>query len=201
MKEIALHLLDLAENSVSANANQIRIQVIEDLATDRLRLSLQDNGKGMTAEMVQQVCDPFFTSRTTRKVGLGIPLLKAAAQACNGDLSIISQPGNGTRIDIDFQHSHIDRMPLGDLSDTVLSLIVAHPEVNWQLDYQAFGAKKDALGSFEFDDEPVKEILDGVPLCEPEVLTYLRATLTEGIQNVQAQVTANSSGINILGGM
>lgn len=201
MKEIALHLLDLAENSVSANANQIKIQVIEDLAADRLQLSLRDNGKGMTAEMVQQVCDPFFTSRTTRKVGLGIPLLKAAAQACNGDLNIVSQPGNGTCIDIDFQHSHIDRMPLGDLSDTLLSLIVAHPEVNWQLDYQAFGVDKDTLGSFEFDDEPVKEVLDGVPLCEPEVLTYLRATLTEGIQSVQAQVAANSSGINILSSM
>lgn len=190
MKEIALHLLDLAENSVAADASQIKIQVTEDLDADRLRLSLLDNGKGMSAEMAQQVSDPFFTSRTTRKVGLGIPLLKAAAQACNGDLSIHSQIGKGTRIDVDFQHSHIDRMPLGNLGETMLNLIVSHPEINWLLDYQALGQGKNLLASFDFDDQPVKEILDGISLCEPEVLSYLRGALKEGILSVQEQVEA-----------
>jgi hypothetical protein len=190
MREIALHLLDLAENSVAADASQIKIQVTEDLDADRLRLSLLDNGKGMSAEMAQQVSDPFFTSRTTRKVGLGIPLLKAAAQACNGDLSIHSQVGKGTRIDVDFQHSHIDRMPLGNLGETLLNLIVSHPEINWLLDYKALGQGNNLLASFDFDDQPVKEILDGISLCEPEVLSYLRGALKEGIQSVQEQVEA-----------
>jgi hypothetical protein len=190
MREIALHLLDLAENSVAAGASQIKIQVTEDLVADRLRLSLLDNGKGMSAEMAQQVSDPFFTSRTTRKVGLGIPLLKAAAQACNGDLSIHSRVEKGTRIDVDFQHSHIDRMPLGNLGETMLNLIVSHPEINWLLDYKALGQGNNLLASFDFDDQPVKEILDGISLCEPEVLSYLRGAIIEGIQSVQEQVEA-----------
>lgn len=190
MREIALHLLDLAENSVAAGASQIKIQVTEDLVADRLRLSLLDNGKGMSAEMAQQVSDPFFTSRTTRKVGLGIPLLKAAAQACNGDLSIHSRIEKGTRIDVDFQHSHIDRMPLGNLGETMLNLIVSHPEINWLLDYKALGQGNNLLASFDFDDQPVKEILDGISLCEPEVLSYLRGAIIEGIQSVQEQVEA-----------
>jgi hypothetical protein len=186
MREIALHLLDLAENSVAAQANQINIQVLEDLEADRLQLRIQDNGKGMSPQLVQQVSDPFVTSRTTRKVGLGIPLLKAAAQACNGDLRIQSQVGEGALIEVDFQHSHIDRMPLGDLPETLLSLIVAHPEVNWLLDYRVIRSDQKTPAVFSFDDKPIKEILDGVSLCEPEVLNYLRSVLKEGIQNVQA---------------
>jgi anti-sigma regulatory factor (Ser/Thr protein kinase) len=186
MREIALHLLDLAENSAAAQAKQISIQILEDLEADRLHLRIQDDGKGMTPQMVQQVTDPFVTSRTTRKAGLGIPLLKAAAQACNGDLRIQSQVGKGTVIEVDFQHTHIDRMPLGDLSETLLSLIVAHPEVNWLLDYRVIGADQKTSAEFSFDDKSIKEILDGVSLCEPEVLNYLRNVLKEGIQNVQA---------------
>lgn len=188
MKEIALHLLDLAENSVAAQASQIKIQILHDLRADRLKLSLQDNGRGMSPDMVQQVSDPFFTSRTTRKVGLGIPLLKAAAQACNGDLIIQSELGQGTRIDVDFQHSHIDRMPLGNLPETMLTLIVAHPEVNWLLDYEATSANQTNSKRFIFDDQPVKEILDGVSLCEPEVLGYLRNALTQGVRTVEEQI-------------
>ncbi len=186
MREIALHLLDLAENSVTALADQITIQVTEDLKADKLWLSLQDNGKGMPPELAQNIIDPFFTSRTTRKVGLGIPFLKAAAQACNGDLSIFSKEGEGTRIEVELQHSHIDRMPLGDLAETLLSLIVAHPEVNWMLNYKVIRKDQKTPLSFVFDDRPMKEILDGISLCEPEVLLYLRNTLNEGIRSLQA---------------
>ncbi|RPI30832.1 MAG: ATP-binding protein, partial [Chloroflexota bacterium] len=111
MREIALHLLDIAENSVAAGAKNIAISVCEDLTSDRLRASVSDDGKGMDADLVARVTDPFVTSRTTRKVGLGIPLFKAAAEACNGCLDIVSQPGKGTCIEVEFQHSHIDRMP------------------------------------------------------------------------------------------
>ena len=94
-------------------------------------MSVEDNGKGMDAEMVARVTDPFVTSRTTRKVGLGIPLLKAAAEACEGGLTIQSEPGKGTWCEVEFQRSHIDRMPLGDLAATMLTLVVGSPEVHW----------------------------------------------------------------------
>jgi len=110
MREIVLHLLDLAENSVTAGARAITISVCEDLVADRLTARIEDDGRGMDEETVRKVSDPFFTSRTTRKVGLGIPLLKEAAEACNGKMEIWSKPGAGTQIEASFQHSHIDRM-------------------------------------------------------------------------------------------
>lgn len=175
MRELALHLLDIAENSVSAKADTIRIRVEENHITDRLRMSVEDNGMGMSAEMVARVTDPFVTSRTTRKVGLGIPLLKAAAEGCEGGLTIQSQPGQGTCVAVEFQLSHIDRMPLGSLAATILILVVGSPEVHWIFTYIVDEQ------TFEFDDQPVKETLAGIPLSDPEILKYLREVLETGI--------------------
>lgn len=179
MRELALHLLDIAENSVSAKADTIWINVEEDHSADRLSLSVEDNGVGMSAEMVARVTDPFVTSRTTRKVGLGIPLLKAAAEACNGGLTIQSTPGKGTCVKVEFQHSHIDRMPLGDLTSTILTLVIGSPEVHWIFQYVVDGE------TFEFDNQPVKEALGDLPLTDPAVLKYLRNTLETGLKNLQ----------------
>jgi anti-sigma regulatory factor (Ser/Thr protein kinase) len=179
LRELALHLLDIAENSVSANADTIQISVEENHPSDRLRMSVQDNGKGMNAEMVARVTDPFVTSRTTRKVGLGIPLLKAAAEACEGGLTIQSSLGKGTCVVVEFQQSHIDRMPLGNLAGTILTLVVGSPEVHWIFTYTVDGQ------TFEFDDQPVKEALDGVPLSDPEILKYLREMLETGIAELK----------------
>jgi hypothetical protein len=179
MREITLHLLDLAENSVSAGARTVQIAVCEDLKADLLTVSIQDDGRGMDPETVKKVTDPFYTSRTTRKVGLGIPLFKGAAEECNGGLTISSKQGEGTRVDVSFQHSHIDRMPLGNLSSTFLGLLVGHPDVHWIFRYTA--RKNGAEETFEFDDQPVKETLEGVSLTHPEVLTFVRGMLEEGI--------------------
>ena len=181
MKELSLHLLDLAENSVSAQARTITIAVCEDMAADRLQVSVADDGKGMPPEVAARVVDPFFTSRTTRNVGLGIPLLKEAAEACRGSLELVSQPGVGTTVTAIFQHSHIDRMPLGNLPDTLLGLLVAPPEIHWVFHYYLQQAGSAEPYCFAFDDQPVKEILDGLPLSEPSVLAFLRETLTSGI--------------------
>lgn len=181
MKEISLHLLDLAENSVSARATCVRIDVQEDFRTDRLIVSVEDNGAGMFEEMVAKVTDPFFTSRTTRRVGLGIPLLKSSAEACNGGLRIHSRPGAGTRVEAEFQHSHIDRMPLGDLAATFLTLTLAHPNVHWIFRYTYAPPFKSAPHVFEFDDQPIKAALDGFPLTHPDVIAYVRTTLEEGL--------------------
>jgi len=179
LRELALHLLDIAENSVAANGKNITISVEEDTVKDRLRMSVQDDGVGMDADTVAKVIDPFYTTRTTRKVGLGIPLLKEAAEACNGFLTIQSEPGHGTRIDVEFQHSHIDRMPLGDLAGTFLSLLIAYPPIHWTFSYRA--NEQD----FEFDDAPIKKELEGVSLTEPGVLSFIRQMIESGIAEIQ----------------
>ncbi len=179
MREIALHILDIAENSVAAGASEVRISVVEDVQADRLRVAVSDNGRGMDEDLLERVTDPFVTSRTTRKVGLGIPLLKAAAEACNGHLRIASAVGKGTHLEAEFQRSHIDRMPLGDLAGTVLTLVVGHPHVHWVFDYRVGDAE------FNFDDEPIKRELDGVPLTEPAILAFVREMLREGVDSVQ----------------
>ena len=176
MRELALHILDIAENSIAANADEIKIFIEEDLESDMLRIVVEDNGKGMDPETLARVTDPFVTSRTTRKVGLGIPFFKAAAEACEGTLNIQSKPGEGTTINVLFKHSHIDRMPLGDIVSTLQTLIIGTPEIHWIFEYRYNGC------SFVFDDEPIKEILAGVPLSEPAVMKFIREMLVSGIQ-------------------
>jgi hypothetical protein len=180
LRELALHILDIAHNSVSAQAKNITISVDENSITDRLHISVEDDGVGMDANMVARVTDPFTTSRTTRNVGLGIPLLKAAAEACGGYLKIKSTPGMGTRIDVEFQRSHIDRMPLGNIADTVLSLVIGCPQVHWCFHYVVDGQ------DFLFDDALVKQELEGIPLTEPAVLSYLRELLENNVNQLQA---------------
>lgn len=184
MREIVLHLLDLAENSVSAGAKTIIIEVREDLEHDLLTASIEDDGRGMDEETVKKITDPFYTSRTTRSVGLGIPLLKEAAEACEGGLTIHSKPRAGTRVEVKFRHSHIDRMPLGNLKTTFIGLTVAHPDVHWIFRYAARNPKG-TEETFEFDDEPVKNILVDVPLTHPDVLAYLGETLGQGLEETR----------------
>jgi hypothetical protein len=175
LRELALHILDIAENSISARASQIEISIDEDLQEDVLNILIKDNGKGMSPETLEKITDPFVTSRTTRKVGLGIPFFKAAAEACEGALEIESQMGVGTAVQVCFKHSHIDRMPLGDISSTLLSLIIGTPEVNWIYKHTVNDKQ------FIFDDQPIKDALDGLSLCEPEVMKFIREMLQEGI--------------------
>lgn len=182
MRELSLHLLDIAENSIAAQARTVEIAIREDNRMDRLHLSVRDDGKGMDKEMVAQVTDPFVTTRTTRKVGLGIPLLKAAAEACDGYLEIQSVPGIGTRLDVEFQKSHIDRMPLGDITSTMLHLVIANPQLHVIFRYQADDSE------YVFDDAAVKRELADVPLSDPLVITYLRDEIEAGLQALQPEM-------------
>ncbi len=193
MREIALHLLDIAENSVTANAKNITLTVCEDLQGDQLSASVIDDGKGMSAEMVASVVDPFVTSRTTRKVGLGIPLFKTAAEACNGKLVINSEIGKGTRLDVEFQHSHIDRMPLGDLSSTMLTLFVAYPQIRWLFEYSAIPADGKMEEKFVFDTQPVMAELGDMPLTEPAVLSFIREYIEDGVTRVRDASNGSST--------
>lgn len=179
MRELALHILDIAENSISAGADKIKIYINENHYEDLLEIEIEDNGKGMDTDTLEKITDPFMTSRTTRNVGLGIPFFKAAAEACEGTFNIHSRQGLGTKVKADFKHSHIDRMPLGDISGTLQTLIIGTPEVNWVFEYKL---NED---SFIFDDEPIKDTLDGVPLSEPAVMRFVREMINEGIKNLR----------------
>ena len=186
MRELSLHLLDIAENSISADAKEIRIAVTENSELDLLQMSVEDNGRGMTPEMVARVIDPFTTTRTTRKVGLGIPLMKAAAEACNGFLEIRSQVGKGTRLFVQFQRSHIDRMPIGDLVTTILNLVVANPHVHWVFVY-GFDNQFSV-----FDDEPVKEELGDLPMTEPSIYTIIKEMINATIFDINPEFTQDN---------
>jgi hypothetical protein len=187
LKELALHILDIAQNSISAQATHIVVEVFENIISDRLIIKIQDDGIGMDAEMAKRITDPFVTSRTTRKVGLGIPLLKAAAEACDGCLVIESEVGKGTTVRTEFQLSHIDRMPIGDLEGTFLSLVVGAPDVHWVFRYKV------NENQFVFDDEPIKKELDGVPLSNPDVLRFIRGILQEGLTGLRQDFSNRSN--------
>jgi hypothetical protein len=185
MREIALHLLDIAENSVAAQGRNICIAVHEDLKNDCLWACVEDDGRGMDAETAQRVLDPFYTTRTTRKVGLGIPLLKLAAEQSEGRLILSSEPGKGTRLEVSFQHSHIDRMPLGDLAATFLAVLVSYPDIHWIFNYRVTQADGQCE-EFAFDDVELKAELGDLPMTEPEILSFMRGMLEEGIGAIKA---------------
>ena len=178
MRELSLHLLDIAENSIAAGARNISIEIVENSKSDLLKLTITDDGRGMDGETVKKVIDPFVTSRTTRKVGLGIPLLNEAAEACNGSLKITSEIGKGTEIAVAFQRSHIDRMPLGDVPTTFLNLLVANPQIHWVFTYEVNDKR------FQLDDREIKEVIADTPLTEPEILSFLRELIKNGITEV-----------------
>jgi anti-sigma regulatory factor (Ser/Thr protein kinase) len=189
LRELSLHLLDIAENSIAAGASRIRIIVTEDQTTDLLQMSVEDNGRGMSPEMVAQVTDPFITTRTTRKVGLGIPLLKFAAESCNGSLTIKSEPGKGTLLNVIFQRSHIDRMPLGDLINTILHLVVSNPQINWVFEYRYNDQ------SAVFDDFEIKKEIGDLPMTEPDILACIKEMIRSMIFEINPDFTQDSISI------
>ncbi|MFH1092458.1 MAG: ATP-binding protein [Pseudomonadota bacterium] len=175
MLELSLHILDVVENGLAVGADLIEIGLEKDEIKDRLRLTLTDNGAGILAENLPRVTDPFFTTRTTRRVGLGLPLLQQAAERCEGRFCIDSTPGRGTRVEAEFRLSHLDRAPLGDMLGTLISLIVGQPEVDFVYRQQA------GPNEFVLDTREIKAALDGVPLSNPEVINFLRENLQEGL--------------------
>jgi hypothetical protein len=179
LKELSLHILDIAENSVNAGATKIEILVVENLNKDELFINIKDNGKGMDPEKLKNISDPFITSRTTRKVGLGIPFLKAAAEACEGSLEITSERGVGTEVKVRFKLSHIDRMPLGDLQSTLLNLLIGYPKVHWVFDYSLNDK------TYSLNDQPIKEVLQEIPLSDPQVIGYLKNEIANGFESVK----------------
>ncbi|NLA15714.1 MAG: ATP-binding protein [Bacteroidales bacterium] len=164
MNDLALHLLDIVQNSLSAGATLITIIVNEDLLKNKLCIKVKDNGRGMTEEQVKKLSDPFFTSRTTRRVGLGVPLLRQTAEQSGGRLKVTSQPGEGTTLEVHFQHDHIDRPPLGDIANAVVLMMSANPLVDFKYTYTYNGK------SYEVDTVELKEVLGDTPLSDLHIM-------------------------------
>jgi anti-sigma regulatory factor (Ser/Thr protein kinase) len=178
MREISLHILDIVENSIEAGATEVELVVDEDRQADVLSVTVSDNGRGMDEAYARAILDPFVTSRTTRRVGLGLPLIKATAERCAGVLSIESTKGKGTTVKVTFQLSHIDRPPLGDMKSTLLSIAVGRSDIRLHYVHRVDGQ------SFEFDTAEVKNVLGETPLSEPAVLRWLNEYLEQDIKEV-----------------
>ena len=168
MPEISLNILDVAENSVRADATLIEITVSVQPSEDTLSVTVKDNGCGMTPEQVARVQDPFFTTRTTRKVGLGVPFFRQAAESTGGSFQIDSVKGKGTEVRAVFGLSHIDRMPLGDISSTIHTLVVFNGNIDFCYTY-IYGEK-----SFVLDTREMREMLGDISFAEKEVSDFIR---------------------------
>jgi hypothetical protein len=168
MKDLSLHILDIAENSINATATEISIKIIEDTRENILSIEISDNGKGMDEETIKKVYDPFFTTKACKRTGLGIPLLAQSARECNGDMNIKTEKGRGTTIHVFFQYDHIDRKPLGAIGDTLIVLIASHPEIDLIFEHK----RNDSIYSLNTSD--LRKELEGIPVNSPAVISFIK---------------------------
>jgi len=178
MEDLALHILDIARNGAEAGATRVEIRVDEDPAADMLRIVVTDNGRGMDAATAARSVEPFFTTRQTRVVGLGLPLLRQAAEAAGGGLRVVSERGAGTRVEAVFGLSHLDRAPLGDVETTVLVLMASHPDVD--LDWTHRRGDRD----YSLAAADLRAALDGASLASPAGIALLRSAVRRGEQQL-----------------
>ena len=186
MKDLSLHILDVAENSLNAGATRIGIKIIEDIKKNLFIIEISDNGKGMDDEMLKNVQDPFFTTRTTRRVGLGIPLLAQAAKESRGDLSIKTEKGKGTTITANFQHNHIDRKPLGDIANTLIVLIAGNTEIDFEYMHLRNGH------TYELDTAEIKKELESVPINDPVVIKFIKDGISKWLNETKSIILKNT---------
>jgi len=179
LRELSLHILDIAENGITAGADCIQILINENRKEDLLTIAIRDNGRGMPAEKLKNPTDPFITSRTTRRVGMGLSLLAAAAQRCGGRLAIETEAGRGTRITATFRYTHIDRAPVGDMAATITTLIMGNPRIDF--------VYRHLIDTEEFilDTRDLKEGSEDNSLADPVILHHL----TQKIRNSLNQLT------------
>ena len=181
MREIALHILDIAENGVTADADCIQIHVEENRSANILKIVVGDNGKGVAPDKVHRITDPFYTTRTTRRVGLGLSLLAAATERCEGKLTVKTEPGAGTEVGATFRYSHIDRAPVGDMAATITTLIMGNPQIEFVYTHITDGEE------FTLDTRELKAEMGHLSLTNPVVIHHLTASIRKSL----GQLTAN----------
>lgn len=179
MRELSLHIMDVVENGIAAGASLINLEVSEERKENLLRITIIDNGSGIPEEIMDRVTDPFYTTRTTRRVGLGLSLFRQACRRCNGEFHVKSNVGKGTEVCATFQIDHIDMAPLGDMSGTVTCLMMGNPEVDF-----VYAHKVDER-SFEIDTRPIRKELEDVPINSPEVIRYLADTIDQSLRGLK----------------
>lgn len=179
MDELSLHILDIVQNSISAKATFIEVKVIEDLVKDKIEIMILDNGIGMDEEELKRVEDPFYTTKNYKKVGLGIPLLKQIALSTEGDFKIESKKGEFTKVYASFKRSHPDTPPIGNLKDTLLTIILSSENFDIKFQY-----KKDNK-IFELNTKEIKENLGDIPINHPDVIKFIRNFLDENFKNME----------------
>lgn len=181
MQDLSLHLLDIAENSIEARARRVEIRLEENRSENRLTLEIRDDGVGMDEETRRRALDPFFTTRTTRRVGLGLPLLAQAARAANGSVTLESEPGKGTHLRAIFELDHLDRKPLGDIAQTLITLIAGHSEVEFIYTHDIDGRE------FRLDTRQLRVQLGAIAIHSPEVLAILKDKINEGLEQLRRE--------------
>jgi hypothetical protein len=179
MKELALHILDIVNNSITARATHITIAIEENLSRDSYLIKVIDNGKGIEADMIDKVTDPFITSRTTRKVGLGLSLLKQNAERTGGYLRLESTPGKGTTVECCLGLSNFDRPAIGDISGVVAMLAGSFTDIDFVYSHQT------DVGQYLFDTKEIKNALDGVPITDPSVRRFLVEMIDENLAEIK----------------
>lgn len=179
MQDLSLHLLDIVENSIRAKASLIEIEINEAVSNNLLTLSIKDNGKGMNASLLKTVTDPFTTTRTTRKIGLGLPLLKQNCLLSGGTLEIKSKINEGTTVVATMQYHHIDRLPLGDMASSMAVLIQANPTIDFI--YKHLYEEKE----FKMSTLEIKKTLQEVPINQLEVVEWIRQYISENLQDIR----------------
>jgi hypothetical protein len=181
MLELAAHILDIAENSVRAGASLIEISVVEDSKKDLLTIGIADNGHGMSKETVKKIFDPFYTTKTVRRIGLGIPLLANAAETAGGRLHVESKENTGTRIKATFVLGHLDRQPMGDIINTLVILIAGNSDIDF------FYKHRHNDRRFILDTRQIRKTIEDVPINHPEILKYIRSMLEEGLSEIKSE--------------
>lgn len=182
MKELSLNILDIAENSVKAGADTIEINITEN--DDVMKIEIKDNGCGMSSDFLSSVTDPFTTTRTTRKVGLGIPFFKLAALQTDGEFDISSRvvdeypDSHGTEISASFNKKHIDYTPLGDIISTLKVLVHGNPEIRWVF------CHKINSGIVSLDTAAIKEVIGDIPLNSAEIIQWIGQSLKEEYEEI-----------------
>lgn len=182
LEDLSQHVLDIAENSIAAEASAVTIEIREDRKNDLLTMTIEDNGRGMSRAFLEKVTDPFTTTRTTRRVGMGLPFLKQSAELCGGRFVLESTPGVGTRTEASFRFSSIDRPPLGDMPSTVMALFMGHPQIDWTYRHSV-----DGMTCQVTTQELVEVLEDRELLRTTEVGLWLREMLTELIGELETE--------------
>jgi anti-sigma regulatory factor (Ser/Thr protein kinase) len=182
MEDLSLHVLDIAENSIAAGASHVEIRVRESRREDRLSIEIFDDGRGMSADILQKTTDPFFTTRSTRRVGLGLSLFEQAAKRAGGEFKIASCPGAGTKVTGVFQYSHVDRQPLGDMDQTLLALVVGNPQIEFTYLHQADDSE------ISFSTREIKTQLGDISINSPRGISAVRRSL----EKVREQVNSSA---------